>query len=111
MEMQLHDAKEALAKHVLEEEANNSILSSISSQDKCVGSFEKHARGIGSKLMIQMDYEGKGLGKHAEGIVEPIIVEERPKYLGLGYGKLYGENSKATKALEIVPRRIFFSSV
>ena len=25
------------------------------------------------------------LGKHAQGIVEPIFVEERPKYRGLGY--------------------------
>ena len=60
MDIQLHDAKEALAKHVLEEEVNNSSLSSISSQDKYVGSFEKHTRGIGSKLMIKMVYEGKG---------------------------------------------------
>lgn len=91
MEIQLHDAKEALAKHVLEEEVNNSSLSSISSQDKYLSSFEKHTRGIGSKLIIKMGYEGKGLGKHAQGIVEPNMVEERPKYLGLGYGQFYGE--------------------
>ncbi len=36
--------------------------------------------------MSKMGYEGKGLGKHAKGIVEPIIVEESPNYLGLGYG-------------------------
>ena len=101
MDIQLYDAKEALAKHVLEEEVNNSSLSSISSQDKCVGSFEKNTRGIGSKLlMMKMGYEGQVLGKHVKGIVEPIMVEERPKYLGLGYGKLYGESSKAMKALK-----------
>ena len=48
--------------------------------------FEKHTKGIGSKLMSKMGYEGKDLGKHAQGIVEPIMVEERPKYLGLVYG-------------------------
>ena len=39
METQLHDANETLAKNVLEKEVCNSSLSSISSQDECVGSF------------------------------------------------------------------------
>jgi len=93
-----------LVKYHLEEEVNNSSFSSNSSKNNYVGSFEKHTRGIGSKLMSKMDYEGKGLGKHAQGIVEPIIVEERPKYLGLGYGLAYGESSKsAIKTIETVP--------
>ena len=55
-----------------------------------------------------MGYEGKGLGKHAQGIVEPIMVEERPKYLGLSYGQTCGESSKAAmKEIETVPRRSF----
>ena len=60
--------------------------------------------------MMKMGYEGKVLGKHAQVMVEPIMVEERPKYLGLGYGKIYGESSKAMKALETVPRRTFVAS-
>ena len=64
-------------------------MSSNSSKDAYIGSFEKHTRGIGSKLMSKMSYEGKNLGRHAQGIVEPIMVEERPKYLGFGYVKAY----------------------
>ena len=46
------------------------------------------------------------MGKYAQGIVEPIIVEERPKYLGLGYGQSYGESSNAAmKAIETARRR------
>ena len=56
-----------------------------------------------------MGYEGKGLGKHAQGIIEPIFVEERPKYLGLGYGQHDGERSKDKEAHEGVPRRTLIS--
>ena len=49
-----------------------------------------------------MGYEGKVLGKNSQG-----MVEETPKYWGLGYGKIYGEISKSTKALVTVPRRNF----
>ena len=48
MELQLLRAQEALSKKKREEEVNHSNLSSISSIEKCVDSFEKHTRGIGS---------------------------------------------------------------
>ena len=52
------------------------------------------------------------MGKHAQSIVEPIMIEERPKYLGLGYGQSYGESSKAAmKTIETIPRRSFISGL
>jgi len=65
LEIQLYIAKEALVKYQLEEEVSHSSLSSNSYENACVSSFEKHTKGIGSKLMSKMGYEGKGFGKHA----------------------------------------------
>jgi len=110
METQLDEAKETLTKYMHEHEVCNVSLSSNSSQDECFGVFENHTRGIGSKLLLKMGYEGKGLGKHAQGIVEPIIVEERPKYCGLGYEQKDGTYSKVEETREKVPRTTFFAS-
>ena len=54
MEMQLHQAQEALTKNMREAEVIHSNLSSNSLSDRCVDSFEKHTRGIGSNLMFKM---------------------------------------------------------
>jgi hypothetical protein len=52
------------------------------------GEFEKHTKGVGLRILTKMGYEkGKGLGCRGQGIVNPIEVEERPRYLGLGYEK------------------------
>ena len=95
---------------MLEAEVNHSNLFSNSSSDRCVGSIEKHTRGLGSNLILKMGYEGKGLGKHTQGMIEPIMVEERPKNFVLGYIQSYGENSKSMKTLETVLRRTFVAS-
>ena len=60
------------------------------------GEFEKHTKGVGLRILTKMGYEkGKGLGRQGQGIVNPIKVEERPRYLGLGYGEGdLGESSK-----------------
>jgi hypothetical protein len=110
MEIQLHEAKETLTKYMHEHKVCNVSLSSNSSKDECFGGFENHTRGIGSKLLFKMGYEGKGLGKHAQGIVEPIVVEERPKFCGLGYEQRDGANSKVEETREKVPRINFVSS-
>ena len=48
LETQLFVAKEALVKYQLEEEVNNSSLSSVYSKNVYFGSFGKHIRGIGT---------------------------------------------------------------
>jgi hypothetical protein len=109
MENQLHEAKETLTRYMHEHKVCNVSLSSNSSKDECFGGFESHTRGIGSKLLFKMGYEGKGLGKHAQGIVEPIVVEERPRYCGLGYEQQNGSNPKVEETREKVPRINFIS--
>ena len=42
-------------------------------------------KNVGWNIMNKMGYKGKGLGKHEQGIIEPILPTIRPKYEGLGY--------------------------
>ncbi|KAL9154482.1 hypothetical protein ABFS82_10G117500 [Erythranthe guttata] len=52
------------------------------------GSFEKHTKGFGSKMMAKMGFvEGAGLGKDAQGIINPLVAVRRPKSVGLGANK------------------------
>ncbi|XP_074605567.1 tuftelin-interacting protein 11-like [Brevipalpus obovatus] len=54
------------------------------SSDPEFGSWEKHSKGIGSKLLAKMGYQpGKGLGKDHQGIVTPISVTKRARKEGL----------------------------
>lgn len=44
-----------------------------------LGNWERHTRGIGSKLMMQMGYViGTGLGKQSDGRIEPVEAQVLP---------------------------------
>lgn len=52
---------------------------------QALGDWEKHTRGIGSKLMSQMGYiTGTGLGRRADGRIEPVEIKLLPVGMSLG---------------------------
>lgn len=53
-----------------------------------IGSWEKHTRGMGSKIMAQMGYIiGTGLGKEADGRIDPVEATVLPAGKSLGKNK------------------------
>ncbi|KYM98891.1 Zinc finger CCCH-type with G patch domain-containing protein [Cyphomyrmex costatus] len=54
--------------------------------NESLGNWEKHTRGIGSKLMMQMGYViGTGLGKRNDGRIEPVETQVLPAGKSLDY--------------------------
>ena len=49
--------------------------------------------------MKRMGFKGKGLGKHEQGIRNPIETIGRPKYAGLGYDVGSGNMNKSSREL------------
>lgn len=52
------------------------------------GGFEQHTKGFGLRMLSKMGFvAGQGLGKHGDGMVDPLTSTQRPKRLGLGAGE------------------------
>ncbi|XP_053726850.1 tuftelin-interacting protein 11 [Synchiropus splendidus] len=65
-----------------------------------IGTWEKHTKGIGQKLLQKMGYQpGKGLGKNAQGIINPIEAKVRK---GKGAVGAYG-NERTQQSLKDFP--------
>lgn len=61
-----------------------------------VGNWERHTKGIGAKLLLQMGYKpGMGLGKDLQGIAAPVEAHLRK---GRGAIGAYGPEKAAKLA-------------
>lgn len=66
------------------EELVHKSLLTVKSSDP-LGGWEQHTRGMGSKIMAQMGYiTGTGLGKRADGRMDPVEATVLPARKSLG---------------------------
>ena len=70
------------------------------------GEWEKYNTGFASKLMGQMGYNGGGLGKHGNGIEEPVVVERNEGRQGIGNKSLVSRLSNSPSGDEVVKKRV-----
>jgi hypothetical protein len=76
-------------------------FSSHQDENASLNEFKGHPYGIVFKLLTKMRFDGKGLGINGKIMNNPIQVDGRPHYDGLGYDKEGdGECSNTTEVRE-----------
>jgi hypothetical protein len=73
-------------------------IPSLINDDASFAVFERQTKGIGLNLLRKMGYKGGGFGIDGQGIIQPLEVEGRPRYVGLGHDER--ECSKVAEAEE-----------
>ncbi|XP_055609382.1 zinc finger CCCH-type with G patch domain-containing protein [Uranotaenia lowii] len=82
-----------------------SLLNPVPSQR--LGEWEKHTRGIGSKIMQKMGYVvGAGLGSRGEGRVVPVCAQVLPQGKSLDYCMQLREKSNGNSDLFSVEKKL-----
>ncbi|KAF2351551.1 Zinc finger CCCH-type [Trinorchestia longiramus] len=77
----------------------------LGSHSSALGDWEKHTKGIGSKLMLLMGYvAGTGLGRHQEGRVEPVPAYLYPPGVSLDRCMELRERSGGEDVLQVEKR-------
>lgn len=61
-----------------------------------LGSWEKHTKGIGLKLLKKFGFNGR-LGANEDGISTSVEVKVRPNGLGLGFGDFKEQSALKSK--------------
>lgn len=75
--------------------------------DQRLGDWEKHTKGIGSKIMLKMGYVvGAGLGSKGEGIVVPVSAQVLPQGRSLDYCMQLREQANGDKNLFSVEKKL-----
>lgn len=72
-----------------------------------LGEFERHTKGIGSKLMAKMGYiMGSGLGKKGQGIIIPVSAQILPQGSSLDYCMNLREAANGDKDFFAVEKKL-----
>lgn len=82
----------------LESSSSSHLVSDLGNE--VFGLFEKHTRGIGSKLLDKMGFDGIFLSKNGQGIANPIHVKDHPCFAGLGFPSLGMDNGECSKNVD-----------